>query len=124
MAEGEGVAGRGIRVRLDGRASRSDVAALKAWLERETSLEELVRDGHLRIIERPRADGPSGHMGAGMEIVLALVGGGATGGASVVFRELLDQTKRAVAAWLANRREVESGDPPEGRVDPVDLDEG
>ncbi|MEU6812859.1 hypothetical protein ABZ920_28540 [Streptomyces sp. NPDC046831] len=120
MAEGEGVAGRGIRVRLDGSASRSDVGALKAWLEREKPLEELVRAGRLRILERPRTDGPPGHMGTGMEIVLAVV----TSAATVGFEQLLAQTTRAVSAWLANRREVESGDPPEGRVDPVNLDEG
>ncbi|MEU7054668.1 hypothetical protein [Streptomyces sp. NPDC046197] len=118
MAEGDGVAGRGIRVRLDGSASRSDVGALKAWLERERPLEELVREGQLRILERPRTDGPSGHMGIGMEIVLVLVGAGA----NVAFKELLEQTKRAVAAWRTNRGEVESGDPPEGHVDPVNLD--
>ncbi|MFJ8198947.1 hypothetical protein [Streptomyces sp. NPDC096152] len=121
MAEGDGVAGRGIRVRLDGSAgSTNDVAALKAWLERERPLEELVRGGRLRILERPRTDGPPGHMGVGMEILLVVVGVGT----EITFRELLAQTKRAVAAWKENRRRVERGDPPEERVDPVDLDEG
>jgi hypothetical protein len=120
MAEGEGVAGRSIRVRLDGKASSEDVGALKAWLERERPLEEHVRDGRLRILERPRSDGPPGHMGAGMEILLVLLGAGA----EVVFKEMLDQTRRAVDAWLENRRRVESGDPPEPHVDPVRRDEG
>ncbi|MET8247839.1 hypothetical protein ABZV31_27600 [Streptomyces sp. NPDC005202] len=118
MSEGDGVVGRGIRVRLDGSASRNDVGALKAWLEREKPLEGLARDGQLRILERLGTDAPPGHMGIGMEIVLVLVGAGA----DIVFKELLAQTRRAVAAWQANRREVESGDPPEAHVDPVNLD--
>ncbi|MEU6403862.1 hypothetical protein [Streptomyces sp. NPDC046985] len=120
MAEGEGVAGRSIRVRLDGSASNGDVAALKTWLEREKPLEEQVRAGRLQILERPRPDGPPGHMGAGMEILLAVV----TAGADVVFNELLAQVKRAVSAWLENRRRVERGEPPEPRVDPVRSDGG
>ncbi|MFE9169168.1 hypothetical protein ACFYNZ_06515 [Streptomyces kebangsaanensis] len=120
MAEGEGVAGRSIRVRLDGNASSKDLGALKAWLERERPLEELVRDGRLRIVEQPRSDGPSGHMGVGMEILLVLIGAGA----DAVSKELVAQTRRAVEAWLENRRRVESGDPPEPRVDPVRRDEG
>ncbi|MEW2293319.1 hypothetical protein ABZ719_11500 [Streptomyces sp. NPDC006743] len=117
MAEGEGVAGRGIRVRLDGNASNRDIDALKAWLERENPLEELVADGRLRILERPRSDAPPGHMGAGMEILLVLAGAGA----EVLFGELLEQTRRAVAAWRENRRRVEPGPPPEESVDPVNT---
>ncbi|MEU0602557.1 hypothetical protein ABZ484_30665 [Streptomyces sp. NPDC006393] len=120
MAEGDGVAGRGIRVRLDGSASNNDVAALKAWLEREKPLDDRVRDGQLQILERSRPGGPPGHMGAGMEILLVVIGAGA----EAVFRELLEQTRRAVAAWLENRRRVESGDSPEARVDPVNPDQG
>jgi hypothetical protein len=120
MAEGEGVAGRGIRVRLDGSASNKDVSALKAWLERENPLDELVRDGRLRILEQPRSDVPPGHMGAGMEILLVVVGVGA----DVVFKELLAQTRRAVTAWRDNRHRVEPGASPKERVDPVNVDEG
>ncbi|GAA3300218.1 hypothetical protein GCM10020295_40370 [Streptomyces cinereospinus] len=57
-------------------------------------------------------------MGVGMEIVVALVSAAAT----VVFNQLVAQVGRAVEAWRDNRREVEDGEPPEGRVDPVDLD--
>ncbi|MEU0740070.1 hypothetical protein [Streptomyces sp. NPDC006134] len=110
---------QGIRIRLDGTASESDIGALRKWLEREKPLEELIRAGELRIHERSRADETGAPMGIGMEIVVALVGGAG----SVVFRELLDQVKAAVQAWRANRREVEDGEPPEGRVDPVNLDD-
>lgn len=113
MAEGEGVADQGIRVRLDESASRSDVSALKAWLERETLLE------NLRIIERPRGDVPEGHMGAGMEIWLVVVSSATT----VMTDRLLNQVIRAVRAWRDNRREVENGAPPRVDVDPVNLDE-
>ncbi|GED85837.1 hypothetical protein [Streptomyces sp. 6-11-2] len=120
MAEGDGVAGRGVRVRLDGSASNKDVGALKAWLEREKPLEDLVSGGRLRIVEQPRSDVPPGRMGAGMEILLFLLGAGA----EAVFDELVAQTRRAVAAWLENRRRVESGDSPRTHVDPVHHDEG
>lgn len=120
MAEGDGVAGWDIRIRLDEKASSKDIGALKAWLERERPLEELVRDGKLQILEQQRSDGPPGHMGIGMEILLVLVGAGA----QALSDELLAQTKRAVKAWWENRRRVGSGDPPEPRVDPVRRDEG
>ncbi|MFF3328592.1 hypothetical protein ACFYWX_03370 [Streptomyces sp. NPDC002888] len=113
MAEGEGVADQGIRVRLDESASRSDVTALKTWLERESLLEEL------RIIERPRGDVPDGHMGVGMEIWLVVVSSATT----VVTDRLLNHIIRAVRAWQDNRREVESGEPPRVDVDSVNLDE-
>ncbi|PAZ16444.1 hypothetical protein CLM62_07680 [Streptomyces sp. SA15] len=119
MAEGDEVAGRGIRVRLEGDATESDVGALRKWLEREKPLDELVRSGRLQIHERSRGDETGAPMGVGMEIVVALTGGAA----SVVFRELLDQVKRAVEAWRANRSEVEDGEPPEARVDTVDPDD-
>lgn len=106
---------RGIRVRLDGTASESDIGALHTWLEREKPLDELIRAGWLRIDERRRTDETGAPMGVGMEIVLAIVGGGA----AVVFQEVLEQVKRAVDAWRANRGEVEDGEPPEGRVEPV-----
>ncbi|MFJ9666386.1 hypothetical protein ACIRPP_17495 [Streptomyces sp. NPDC101219] len=118
MAEGDGVADAGIRVRLDGTASESDIGALRKWLEREKPLDELVRAGELRIHERRRTDETGAPMGAGMEIVLVIVGAGA----GAVFTELVDQVKRAVSAWRANRRDVEDGEPPEGRVDRVNLD--
>ncbi|MEU9554596.1 hypothetical protein [Streptomyces fumanus] len=119
MAEGDEVATMDIRVRLDGTATESDIGALRKWLEREKPLDELVRAGRLQIHERSRADEPGAPMGLGMEIVVAMVGGAA----SVAFRELLDQVKAAVEAWRTNRRQVEDGEPPEGRVDPVTHDD-
>ncbi|MFI8188580.1 hypothetical protein ACIF8T_07225 [Streptomyces sp. NPDC085946] len=125
MAEGDGVAdtdaaGQGIRVRLDGTASESDIGALRKWLEREKALDELVRAGRLRIHERSSSDEETGApMGVGMEIVVAVVGGAA----SVLMQELLVQVKAAVEAWRANRRDVEDGEPPEGQADPVNLDD-
>ncbi|MFJ8541569.1 hypothetical protein ACIRFH_05995 [Streptomyces sp. NPDC093586] len=119
MAEGDGVVTRGVRVRLDGTASESDIGALHKWLEREKPLDELVRAGRLRIDERRRADETGAPMGIGMEIVLVLVGSAA----GVTFQEMLNQVKGAVEAWRANRSEVEDGEPPEGRVEPVNLDD-
>ncbi|KOT30764.1 hypothetical protein ADK41_31660 [Streptomyces caelestis] len=119
MAEGDGVANQGIRVRLDGTATERDIGALRKWLEREEPLDERVRAGELRIQERPRTDGTGTPMGVGMDIVLVVTGAAA----SVFFQELLDQVKRAVSAWQANRREVEDGAPPEDRVEPVNLDD-
>ncbi|MFI9611235.1 hypothetical protein ACIHCM_05995 [Streptomyces sp. NPDC052023] len=118
MADGDEVANRVIRVRLDDTATERDIGALHKWLEREQGLDEMVRSGRLRIHERRRTDETGAPMGVGMEIVIALVSAGAT----VVFNQLLVQVGQAVEAWRANRREVEDGDPPEGRVDPVDLD--
>ncbi|GAA3990455.1 hypothetical protein OG252_25145 [Streptomyces sp. NBC_01352] len=119
MAEGDGVANHGIRVRLDGTASESDVGALRKWLEREKPLDELVRAGRLQIHERHRTDEPGAPMGVGMDIVVTMIGSGA----AIVFNELLGQVKRSVEAWRVNRRAVEDGDPPEGRVDTVGLDD-
>lgn len=113
MAEGEGVADQGIRVRLDESASRSDVSALKEWLKRE------ALPAQVHIVERPRGDVPDGHMGGLMELWLVVAGSATT----VVTDRLLTQVTRAVRAWRDNRREVESGDPPRVDVDPVDLDE-
>ncbi|GGL90496.1 hypothetical protein GCM10010129_37970 [Streptomyces fumigatiscleroticus] len=112
------MANREIRVRLDGTASESDVGALRKWLEREEPLDQKVRDGELQIHERRRTDDTGAPMGIGMEIVVALIGAGA----SAVFKELLEQVKRAVEAWRINRSGVEDGDPPQVRVDPVDPD--
>jgi hypothetical protein len=118
-AEGEGVAARAIRVRLDGTASDSDVGALKKWLERERPLERLVQRGDLRIEERAGTDEQGTPMGVGMDIVLVLIGAGA----ETLFKELLAQVKSAVRAWSDNRGSVENGDPPEARVDPLGSDE-
>ncbi|MDO0934769.1 hypothetical protein QQY66_24945 [Streptomyces sp. DG2A-72] len=121
MAEGDGVADRderAIRVRLDETASEGDLDALRKWLEREQPLDEMVREGRLRIHERARTDETGAPMGVGMEIVIQLIG--AAGGA--VFLQLLNQVGRSVDAWRANRRQVEDGEPPTGTVDPLDGD--
>ncbi len=113
------MANQGIRIRLVGRAADSDIGALRKWLEREKPLEERVRAGQLKIHERPRTDETGTPMGVGSDIVLIVTGAAAT----VVFQELLDQVRRAVSAWRDNRRDVEDGEPPEGRVEPVNLDD-
>jgi hypothetical protein len=118
-AEGEGVTTRAIRVRLDGTARHSDVGALKKWLEREKLLEELARKGELQIQESGGADEQGTPMGAGMDLVLVLIGAGA----ETLFKEVLAQTKSAVRAWRENRGSVESGDPPDFDIEPADLDE-
>ncbi|MFE6846488.1 hypothetical protein [Streptomyces sp. NPDC057686] len=102
-----------IRVRLTQGASESDTAALKAWLEREQKLEAHRDNGVLEIHERAgTGDGPGSPMGAGMEIVLVLIGAAA----STLFDEVLAQVKSGVRAWRENRRSVERGDPPEVEV--------
>ncbi|GGX73895.1 hypothetical protein [Streptomyces minutiscleroticus] len=103
-------------MRLAEDAHDSDVGALKKWLERESGLEELARRGELQIHERAAADERGTPMGAGMEIVLLLTGWAA----NRLFDAVLDQTVRAVTAWRANRRSVESGEPPEAEVAPGD----
>ncbi|MEU4171795.1 hypothetical protein AB0F46_33550 [Streptomyces sp. NPDC026665] len=124
MTEGEGVSTRAIRVRLDATANQSDIGALKKWLEREKPLEDLVRNGDLRIQESAGTDeqGTDEHgtpMGAGIEILMLLSGAAA----QTLFDTVLRQVGRGVRAWYENRRSVESGDPPDYDVDPVDLDE-
>jgi hypothetical protein len=117
MAEGDGVADQGIRVRLDGTASESDIDALRKWLEREQRLDERVRAGELQILERPRTDESGTPMGIGMDIVVAMAGGAG----AALCKELLEYVRRSVEEWRDVRRGVENGDPPTGRVDIVDL---
>lgn len=123
MAEGDGVADRGIRVRLSGTADDSDIDALKSWLEREQPLEALVREG--RLVIQMRSDTSAtvergNPMGLGMEIFLAFVGGAS----GELVRRVTVTVERAFSAWQENRRDVERGDPPDGRVDAVTPDEG
>ncbi|MFE2047639.1 MULTISPECIES: hypothetical protein [unclassified Streptomyces] len=118
MAEGDGVATHGIRVRLDGTASESDIGALHKWLEREKPLADLARTDQLRIDERSRTDEAGAPMGTGMDIVVAVLGGAA----GAIFQSVVDQVRRSVEAWRANRREVEDGEPPEASVEPVRPD--
>ncbi len=112
------MANQAILVRLDGTATQSDVGALKKWLEREKQLEDRVRRGELRIQERAGTDEQGTPMGAGMDILLTLVN---CAGAAV-FAEVIRDVRQAVEAWRENRRQVESGDPPNGTVNPVDPD--
>ncbi|MEQ8145648.1 hypothetical protein [Streptomyces sp. OP7] len=125
MAEGDGVADQDICIRLDGTATEGDIAALRNWLEREKPLDDLLGHGRVRMRVRPATDvGPAtdrsgAPMGTSTEIVIAVTSAGAT----VVFQELLEQVKRGVLAWQANRRRVENGEPPQGRVEPVNRDD-
>ncbi|MFZ4152277.1 hypothetical protein [Streptomyces pseudogriseolus] len=120
MAEGDGVADQDICIRLEGNATEGDVTALRNWLERERPLEDLLRGGRVRIRERPATDHDGTPMGTSQEIVIAVTSAGAT----VVFQELLEQVRRGVRAWRDNRREVENGEPPQGRVEPVNRHDG
>ncbi|MFF9625698.1 hypothetical protein [Streptomyces griseosporeus] len=99
--------------------SGSDVGALKKWLEQEQALAELIRAHRVSVEERHRADGPPGHMGLGTEIVLVIVETGTT----VTVATLTQHVDRAVRAWLANRRRVESGEPPRPDITELDSDE-
>jgi hypothetical protein len=119
MAEGDGVVTRGIRIRLDGTASESDIGALHKGLEREKPLADLARTDQLRIDERSRTDEAGAPMGIGMDIVVAVIGGAA----GAMFQTVVDQVVRSVEAWRANRRAVEDGEPPEASVEPVRPDD-
>jgi hypothetical protein len=119
MTEGDAVAGPGIRVRLEGNVSGSDVGALRKWLEQEQALAELLRDRKVRVEERHRTDAPAGHMGLGTEILLVIVETGTT----VTVASLTQHVERAVRAWLANRRRVESGEQPRPDIRELDSDE-
>ncbi|GAA2539925.1 MULTISPECIES: hypothetical protein [Streptomyces] len=124
MAEGDGVANQDIRVWLEEAANPGDIGALRKWLEREKPIDELLRAGELQIQERQvrrrGTDETGAPMGLGMEIVLVVIGAAA----GAIFNELLEQVKDAVKAWLANRRDVEDGEPPVGGVEPVNRDDG
>ncbi|MCI3274831.1 hypothetical protein [Streptomyces cylindrosporus] len=113
------MANREIRVRLDRTASESDVGALREWLAREQPLYVWASRGELAIEKRERTDvEPGSPMGFGDEIVVALIGAGA----SALFKELLQAVRYAVEAWRDNRRDVEDGEPPGVDVDGVDPD--
>ncbi|MEU0288343.1 hypothetical protein [Streptomyces sp. NPDC006147] len=118
------MADQDICIRLDGTATEGDISALRNWLEREKPLDDLLGDGRVRMRVRPAtdvgdADRSGAPMGTSTEIVIAVTSAGAT----VVFQELLEQVKRGVLAWQANRRRVENGEPPQGRVEPVNRDD-
>ncbi|MYT19256.1 hypothetical protein GTW69_02950, partial [Streptomyces sp. SID7760] len=72
--------------------------------------------GALEIQERAGTqDGPGRPMGAGMDIVLVLIGAAAP----KLFDEVFEQVKSGVRAWRENRRSVERGEPPEVDVEPA-----
>ncbi len=109
------MANNAVRVRLTQGASESDIGALKAWLEREQKLEALRNTGRLEIQERAgTADGSASPMGAGLEIMLVLIGAAGP----KLFDEVFEQVKSGVRAWRENRRAVERGEPPEVEVVP------
>ncbi|MGW1766880.1 hypothetical protein ACWCQL_22780 [Streptomyces sp. NPDC002073] len=108
-----------IRVWLDGEADPNDLGDLKAWLECEEPLEELVRSADLLVEEQVRRDASPDRMGPDWEIVLR-VAETFTGIAMLV-----EQTKRAVDAWRTHRGGDGQGAPPNPRVEPPqDSDEG
>ncbi|MBW5482172.1 hypothetical protein [Streptomyces bambusae] len=111
------MANTAVRVRLTRGASEGDVAALKAWLERERKLEALRSSGELEIQERAGTQDGQGQarpMGAGLDIMLVLIGAAAP----KLFDEVYEQVKSGVRAWRENRRDVENGEPPEVEVAP------
>ncbi|MFI6373831.1 hypothetical protein [Streptomyces sp. NPDC050546] len=105
MTEGDEVAVLGVRVRLGVGATGDDVRALRAWLERDEPLEQLLSAGQLRIEERTSTDAPKGRLGPDIELVLQLLGDVAT----VV--ALTEYTNRAVKTWKNNRRRLQGGEP-------------
>ncbi|MEU2269656.1 hypothetical protein ABZ568_25295 [Streptomyces olindensis] len=105
MTEGERVAVLGVRVRLGAGATMDDVRALKTWLEREESLEELVSTGQLTIEEQAGTEGADGRLGPDLELVLKVLGD------VVTVAALTEYTARAVKTWANNRRRLQGGDP-------------
>lgn len=123
MAYGADASQRQIRVRLVGAESEGDVSALQTWLAQERTLDKLVEEGVLRIQQHGRANEegePGTPMGAGLEILLVLVGAAS----AKVFDDVYEQTKRGVRAWRENRRTVQTGEPPEAEVTEVTPDDG
>ncbi|MFB9541701.1 MULTISPECIES: hypothetical protein [Streptomyces] len=92
-----------------------DVRALRAWLERDEPLEELLSAGKLRIEERTSTEGPKGRLGPDIELVLQLLGHAAT----VV--ALTEYTNRAVKTWKNNRRRLQGGEP-DSEIRPLGSD--
>ncbi|MFF7314482.1 hypothetical protein [Streptomyces sp. NPDC008137] len=105
----------GVRVRLGDGATVDDVRALRAWLERDEPLEQLLSREQLRIEERTSTDGPKGRLGPDIEIVLQLLGDVATVAA------LTDYTARAVKTWKNNRRRLQGGEP-DSEIRPLGSD--
>ncbi len=115
MAEGEAVPGSRVRIRFDG--DPGDADALKAWLEREEWLGARVREGKLRIVEQPGADGGREHMGGALEVVVQVLA------ATASLTEIVRNVQLSVQAWRANSNQVDREDTPDPRVDPLEPDQ-
>ncbi|MEU6177683.1 effector-associated constant component EACC1 [Streptomyces coeruleorubidus] len=115
MTEGDRVAVLGVRVRLGVGATVDDVRALKAWLEREEPLEDLLSKRHLSIEEQAGTAGADGRLGPDIELVLRVLGD------VVTVAALTEYTARAVKTWTNNRRRLQGGDP-EPQIRPLDPD--
>ena len=121
---GDQSADRAIAIRIEG-GDQQDPEALLAWLRREPRLSEALARQELRIepvTTRDDRDGTASGdrpptMDGGVGGVLLVVLGAAMG---PLFEDLYETTKRAVRAWVTNRREL--GGPPvtaEPRVVPA-----
>ncbi|AXE87305.1 hypothetical protein C1703_20115 [Streptomyces sp. Go-475] len=115
MTEGDQVAVLGVRVRLGAGATVDDVRALKTWLEREESLQELVSTGKLSIEEQAGTDGADGRLGPDIDLVLRVLSD------VVTVVALTEYTARAVKTWTNNRRRLQRGDP-DPQIRPLDRD--
>ncbi|MGI5427173.1 hypothetical protein [Streptomyces sp. CA-179760] len=115
MTEGDEVAVLGVRVRLGDGATVDDVRALRAWLERDEPLEQLLSAEQLRIEERTSTEGPKGRLGPDIELVLQLLGDVAT------IAALTEYTARAVKTWKNNRRRLQGGEP-DSEIRPLGSD--
>lgn len=115
MTEGDEVAVLGVRVRLGDGATVDDVRALRAWLERDEPLEQMISDETLRIEERTSTDGPKGRLGPDVELVLQLLGD------VVTVVALTEYTARAVKTWKNNRRRLQGGEP-DSEIRPLGSD--
>ncbi|MFE6780251.1 hypothetical protein [Streptomyces sp. NPDC057702] len=108
MTRGDERRRRALRIWLSGADTGRDVAALRAWLEREQPLEKWAREGTVRIETRTAAatdDG--GHpMGGVVELLVFVLG-------ELGESTLYDAVKRGIASWRENRGRVEGGAPPE-----------
>lgn len=115
MANGGAGAVRTIRVTLEeGTGGEADLGALKKWLEREPGLEDLADREALRIELRTSAETTGTPMGAGMEILIVVLG--VVG--QPLFNDVYQKVKQGVNAWRENRRSVEPAPEPQPLITP------